>query len=605
MTSSAPLGPGSLVGNRFIFEEQIGRGGMGTVLKARDLRKEEAGDGESRVAIKILNEEFKRHPNAVQALQREARKAQRLAHPNIVTVFDFDRDGPDVFMVMELLQGESLDRVIKDAAGIGVGFEEAFRIARGVCDAVAYAHERGIVHADFKPANVFLTREGVVKVLDFGIARAVKRREHSDDNPHTLFDPGTLNALTPAYAGYEVLEGQEPDVRDDIYAIACVFYELLTGKHPFNKLSAEDACKANLRPARPAKLSRTQWQVLRSALEFRRDHRPASAAAFLEGLRPKRKAPLLYFGLAAAASAAIAVMLIVMHTMTSHDRAVSAALLSQDRSRIEAVMPWLQELTPERRASIFLDDTARAGLVRYFTRQVDAAANPAQAQRLIKELWDLLPDSQAVKALGDRVTARNNDARKERSDFTPTPLTPVVATALIPDEALAQFRLAFQDNTHEPQEEPQVIELHESVDGELLAAITFDAPALPRTTNESTATSKPDYLQSASLAAKEGRLEDALNLANRALRETPSSQAASAARDRYAKYQEIDDYLQHRPNILTPHIRYKIWRVSKLAPDEMPGVKQRWAHDLVERLQAADDPKLVAHLAQVNQTVFR
>jgi hypothetical protein len=162
----------------------------------------------------------------------------------------------------------------------------------------------------------------------------------------------------------------------------------------------------------------------------------------------------------------------------------------------------------------------------------------------------------------------------------------------------------------EPPEDLHAVELSERVDGELIAAMTFDAPAQPQADEGLLAAralppSKLDYLQAASFAAKEGRFEDALNLANRALRETPSSLAAVAARDRYTRYQEIDDYLRHRPNILTPHIRYKIWRVSKLAPDEMPGVKQRWAHDLAERLQAAEDPELVSHLVQVSQSVFR
>src|SRR5215472_5194913 len=107
------LQPGSVLKNRFILEAPIGRGGMGTVFRARDLRKEEAQDRNPHVAIKVLNDDFKEHPGALQALQRESRKAQQLAHPNIVTVYDFDRDEGNVYMVMELLQGIPLDRLIK------------------------------------------------------------------------------------------------------------------------------------------------------------------------------------------------------------------------------------------------------------------------------------------------------------------------------------------------------------------------------------------------------------------------------------------------------------------------------------------------------------
>ena len=165
-----------------------------------------------------------------------------------------------------------------------------------------------------------------------------------------MFDPGTLNALTPAYAGYEVMEGQEPDVRDDIYAIGCVFYELLTGKHPFNRMSAEEAARVNLLAIRPKELAQSQWDMLRLALWFRRDYRPTTVTQFITGLQRKRKSALLYFGLAAAASLVIVGMVSTMHVMTTHDAAVSEALVSNDTTQIEAVMPWLRGLTPERRS---------------------------------------------------------------------------------------------------------------------------------------------------------------------------------------------------------------------------------------------------------------
>src|SRR6185312_12459404 len=127
------LGAGSVVKDRFVLEEELGRGGMGIVFKARDLRKEEAQDRNPYVALKVLNEEFKRHPESLKALQRESRKAQHLAHPNVVTVYDFDRDGANVFMVMELLEGRSLDRLIRKSEDSGVGNQMALRLTRDLC----------------------------------------------------------------------------------------------------------------------------------------------------------------------------------------------------------------------------------------------------------------------------------------------------------------------------------------------------------------------------------------------------------------------------------------------------------------------------------------
>ncbi|MEL7451196.1 MAG: serine/threonine-protein kinase, partial [Pseudomonadota bacterium] len=173
----APLAVDSVIKERFVLQAEIGKGGMGVVFKALDLRKQEALDRNPYVAVKVLNEEFKRHPESLKALQREARKAQDLAHPNIVNVFDFDRDGDDVYMTMEYLEGEPLDELIQKQAMSGLPKDEAFPIIRGMALALNYAHEKGIIHSDFKPANCFLNKDGVVKVFDFGIARAAK---HSD-----------------------------------------------------------------------------------------------------------------------------------------------------------------------------------------------------------------------------------------------------------------------------------------------------------------------------------------------------------------------------------------------------------------------------------------
>jgi hypothetical protein len=253
---------------------------MGTVYKALDLRKLEASDRKPYVAIKVLNVQFRGNPKSLIALQREARKAQVLAHRNIVTVYDFDRDGAIVYLTMEYLSGKPLSQILRTPDFHGMPVGAALPIVRGMSAALAYAHERGFVHCDFKPANVFLTEQGEVKVIDFGIARVFQRTE--EENDATVFDPGSLGALTPAYASPEMLEHLEPDPRDDIYALGCITYELLTGRHPFERMSATQARAAQRQPQRPDQLGTRQWRALRAALSFERSTRTPTVARFVE-----------------------------------------------------------------------------------------------------------------------------------------------------------------------------------------------------------------------------------------------------------------------------------------------------------------------------------
>ena len=278
--------PGAVLKDRFQLDDVLGIGGMGTVYRGQDLIKVEARDKNPYVALKVLNEDFKQHPDSFIALQREASRQQRLAHPNIATVYDFDRTrGGTVFLTMELLEGEPLNTFIKKKVRSqgGLPFEEALPMIQGLGNALIYAHEHGIVHSDFKPGNCFQTKDGVMKVLDFGIARAVKNPGQGDGEK-TLFDAGKLGALTPAYASAEMLEGEEPDPRDDLYALACVAYELLTGKHPFNKLPANSARDNNLVPQPVKGMKRRQLKGLMHGLAFAREDRSQNVAQFLEEL---------------------------------------------------------------------------------------------------------------------------------------------------------------------------------------------------------------------------------------------------------------------------------------------------------------------------------
>ena len=306
--SDAMKGVGDTLNGRFVLEECLGFGGMGMVFKALDLRKMEASDRNPYIAIKVLNVQFRGHPKSLIALQREAKKAQKLAHPNIVTVYDFDRDGAMVYLTMEYLSGQPLSRTLRTQDFKGMPCAKALPIITGMAKALAYAHERGFVHCDLKPANVFLTDAGEVKVIDFGISRVFQKPD--EEVEATIFDPGTLGGMTPAYASPEMLEHREPDPRDDIYALACISYELLTGRHPFERLTATQAKTAGSKLRRPAKLPRRQWRALKEALSFDRETRTPSVERFLQEMRGERRpgvqVALVMAGTAAAVLLAVA-----------------------------------------------------------------------------------------------------------------------------------------------------------------------------------------------------------------------------------------------------------------------------------------------------------
>lgn len=297
--AQGPLRPGEVIKDRFVLETVLGKGGMGVVFGAIDRRKEEARDPNPRVALKVLGAEFARHPQSFMALQREARKAQTLAHPNVVTVFDFDRDDDVVYMTMELIKGRSLDAIVREGRGKGVDPKVALPIIRGVAEGLAYAHRKGIVHSDLKPGNVFICEDGSPKILDFGIARAVPSATAEKD----VFDAGELGAYTEAYATEEMVKGVDPHPADDMYALGIIAYELVTGSHPYSRNSAPSARKLNLKFAPIKGLKRKQARAIESCLSFDRKRRPQDASAFLKAFRGVT--PLQQATLAAAAVLAV------------------------------------------------------------------------------------------------------------------------------------------------------------------------------------------------------------------------------------------------------------------------------------------------------------
>jgi len=255
--------------SRYVLEEKIGEGGTSVVWRARDLRRDPAAPGGQRVALKVLRPGLRNQERAVERLRREFHHAQTLSHPAIARVYDVDCEGDTWFLTLELFDGESLAAILERAAG-PLPVRRALDILRVCGEALSYAHERGVVHGDFKPGNVFVTTTGQVRVLDFGSASSA-------------WFAGQMQVITatPAYASPEVLAGHRPELRDDVFSFACVAYEMLTGRHPFDRRTSLEARDAGHLPERDWNLSARQWHALESGLSWSREERPASVRALV------------------------------------------------------------------------------------------------------------------------------------------------------------------------------------------------------------------------------------------------------------------------------------------------------------------------------------
>src|SRR6202795_4543483 len=212
---------------------QIGAGGMGEVYKARDPRL-----GRD-VAIKVLPSSFSSDSDRLQRVAQEARAAAALNHPNILAIFDIGEDKGAPYVVSELLEGETLrDRLRSGALSIRKAIDFALQIAHGL----AAAHDKGIVHRDLKPENLFVTKEGRVKILDFGLAKLTQTE--SGSGPQTNLptatagtEPGVVMG-TLGYMSPEQIKGKPADARSDLFSFGAILYEMLSGKRAFHGDSA-------------------------------------------------------------------------------------------------------------------------------------------------------------------------------------------------------------------------------------------------------------------------------------------------------------------------------------------------------------------------------
>lgn len=280
---------GDTIKARFVLDELLGKGGMGAVYRALDLRKKEAGDNKPYIALKLLGDDFKHHPHALVTLQREARKTQELAHPNIVTVYDFDRDGDLIYLTMEELKGKSLDELIANSA-TSLSLNQKLDILQQIAQGLAYAHSKGIVHSDLKPANIFITDNNKVKILDFGIARAANSEAYEAQEAYEdSFDAGKLGAVTFAYGSLEMLNFDKPHPSDDIYALGIIACELIGRLHPYQRQNAQQVLLDSITPELPPLKNPLIRKLLLRSIAVKRANRIQGAGDFLKQLKFARR----------------------------------------------------------------------------------------------------------------------------------------------------------------------------------------------------------------------------------------------------------------------------------------------------------------------------
>jgi len=283
---SSPIEIGLVLRDRYVLEKRLGSGGMGTVFKALDRYRSDLPRANQYVAIKILHEKIDNRPELLENLRREFYCTQMLSHRNVVKVYELDRDGDVDFFTMELLEGELLGTVMERLHARPMSRPHAWAIIREIGAGLAHAHARNVIHMDLKPHNIMITHGGEVRILDFGASSTSTK----DGAESVLRRRNTLSAVTPAYACCELLAGRLPDPRDDIYAFACIAYELLAGSHPFQRRPSTLARDLGVVPERPAGLTRQQWNALEIGLSWHRAGRSISVPAWLNKINTERAA---------------------------------------------------------------------------------------------------------------------------------------------------------------------------------------------------------------------------------------------------------------------------------------------------------------------------
>jgi len=224
--------------------DKIGEGGMGEVYRANDERLDRD------VAIKVLHESVAQDEDRLARFEKEAKAVAKLAHPNILEIWDFGREGGVTYAVTELLEGETLRERLEVGA---LGWRKTAETGAAVAEGLAAAHGAGIIYRDLEPDNIFITSDGRVKILDFGLARDVEGAAPDETRSPTVSrctDPGAVMG-TVGYMSPEQVRGEPADARSDIFLLGCVLYEMVAGQRAFARETAAETMTATLREEPP------------------------------------------------------------------------------------------------------------------------------------------------------------------------------------------------------------------------------------------------------------------------------------------------------------------------------------------------------------------
>jgi formylglycine-generating enzyme len=307
LSALSAIDVGSVLAGRYRLTELLGEGGMSRVYKAVDLQAPAEPVERAVLAVKVLTRPFADPAGRFAALCAQVNRWRRLSHPNIVRLFDCERDGSIAFITMEYLDGDSTYAKLHRRPAVSpipLDGAEARLIVRSVAEALDYAHAQDVVHGDLKPGNIVVTRSLEVKVIDFGITRWLARPNASELGAAAAF------GATPLYASPQLLSGEEPKPSDDVFGLACLAYELLTGVHPFD--GEIGARTVELPPPLRPGLTQVEYAAVVHALQTERDARTPTIREFLAEFSPPaqhpRSARRPLWTAAAVAAAAVAIL---------------------------------------------------------------------------------------------------------------------------------------------------------------------------------------------------------------------------------------------------------------------------------------------------------